>query len=164
MQTFTSNENFRRFHGHHATKKSVTAYFKQNHFKIFFRLVYIQIFERLETSKDFAGLRFRKWPGNYDFCGYNLKWKTKNSRNFLPTKLSTNNVSWNISISCKLMYLRNLFCQILDFIVRIFQIVELNLEFLFMDVFAYICQFFWTKRINVFINILPCRVWCSQLS
>ena len=77
MQTFTSNENFRRFHGHHATKKSATAYFKQNHFKIFFRLVYIQIFERLETSKDFAGLRFRKWPGNYDFCGYNLKWKTK---------------------------------------------------------------------------------------
>ena len=33
------------------------------------------------------------------------------------------------------MYLRNLFRQVFDFIVRIFQMVELNLAFLFMDVF-----------------------------
>ena len=47
-------------------------------FKIFSRWVYLQTFERLETSEDFAGLRFREWPGragNYDFCGYNLKSK-----------------------------------------------------------------------------------------
>ena len=35
------------------------------------------------------------------------------------------------------MYLRNLFRQVFDFIVRIFQMVELNLEFLFMDVFFF---------------------------
>ena len=61
-------------------------------FKILSRRVYLQTFERLETSKDFAGLRFREWPGNYDFCWYNnLKWKTKNReivypQNFLPIK------------------------------------------------------------------------------
>ena len=90
-----------------------------------------------------VGLRFRERPGS-------LKCKTKNSNDFLSTKLSTNNVSWNVSKSCKLMYLRNLFCQIFDFIVRIFQIVELNLAFLFMDVFACICQFFWIKKNNRF--------------
>ena len=58
-------------------KKSATAYFKQNHFQNFLSVgISTNIRETFETSEDFAGLRFREWPGRackYDFCGYNLK-------------------------------------------------------------------------------------------
>ena len=58
--------------------------------------LYLQTFERLETSEDFVGLRFREWPGNYDFGEPEMK--DKKLEKFPPTKLSTTNVSWNISI------------------------------------------------------------------
>ena len=35
--------------------------------------LYLQTFERLETSEDFVGLRIREWPGNNDFCESEIK-------------------------------------------------------------------------------------------
>ena len=51
--------------------------------------VYLQTFERFETSVDLPGLRFCEWPGNYNFFGYNLRWKTReifSAQNFLQIK------------------------------------------------------------------------------
>ena len=45
-------------------------------------------------------------------------------------------------------------CQFSDFVLCIFQIVEINLAILFMNTIAWICQFVRIKKIYCFLNIL----------